>query len=104
MSGHLTEIVIGVTGVATTAAAWYFGGRQKNKNEKDDTLTRGADQIVDTSNKLLDMLNNLLTEERERTREERQHKQNCENSLAEHKLLIDDLKKKVDILEKISKK
>lgn len=104
MREYITEIVIGVTGVATTGAAWYFGGMQKNKNEKNDTLTRGADQIVDTSNKLLDMLNSLLTEERERTKEERDHRQNCENSLAEHKLLIDDLNKKVDILEKNSKK
>ena len=100
MKEHLTEIVIGVTGVATTAAAWWFGGRQRNKNESDDILTRGADQIVDTSNKLLEMLNHLLAEERERTKEEREHREMCETALAHHKRMIDELKKKVNALEK----
>jgi hypothetical protein len=100
MKEHLTEIVIGVTGVATTAAAWWFGGRQRNKVEKDDALTRGADQIVDTSNKLLSTLEALLKEERERVTEERTHREMCEASLGEHKRMIDELKRKVNALEK----
>lgn len=100
MKEHLTEIVIGITGVATTAAAWYFGGRQRTKVESDDVLMRGADSIVDTSNKLLETLKQMLEEERERTRVEHEHRQNCETLLKEHRKYIDELKRKVTQLEK----
>jgi predicted P-loop ATPase/GTPase len=62
-------------------------------------LTRGADQIVDTSNKLLETLQNLLSEERERVNEERKHRELCETSLSQHKRMIDELSKKVKQLE-----
>ena len=100
MKEHLTEIGIAITGIATTAVAWYFGGKQRSKVEADDVLMRGADSIVDTTNKLLDRLNTIVEEERTRTNEERQHRETCEASLREHKKLIDDLKKKVSALEK----
>ena len=100
MKEYTTEIVIGITGIATTAAAWYFGGRQRTKVESDEVLTKGADKIVDTTNKLLDRLNVIVEEERQRTQEERKHRETCEASLREHKRLIDDLKKKVNALEK----
>lgn len=35
MKEHITEIVIGVSGIATTAAAWFLGGRQKAQERHD---------------------------------------------------------------------
>jgi hypothetical protein len=99
MKEYYSDIAIATAGVITTAGAWFLGGRQKHKNASDEVLTRGADQIVDTSNKLLETLQNLLSEERERVNEERKHRELCETSLAQHKRMIDDLSKKVKQLE-----
>jgi hypothetical protein len=99
MKEYYSDIAIATAGVITTAGAWFLGGRQKHKNASDEVLTRGADQIVDTSNKLLETLQNLLSEERERVNEERKHRELCETSLSQHKRMIDDLSKKVKQLE-----
>lgn len=99
MKEYYSDIAIATAGVITTAGAWFLGGRQKHKNASDEVLTRGADQIVDTSNKLLETLQNLLSEERERVNEERKHRELCETSLTQHKRMIDDLSKKVKQLE-----
>jgi uncharacterized protein HemX len=99
MKEYYSEIAIATAGIITAGGAWFLGGRQQHKNHSDEVLTRGADQIVDTSNKLLETLQNLLTEERARVKEERVHKQNCEDSLAEHKRMIEALSKKVKQLE-----
>jgi uncharacterized protein Yka (UPF0111/DUF47 family) len=88
MKEHLPEIVIGIVGVATTSAAWLMGGRQRTKNEKDDTLTRGADQIVETSNKLLSTLQAMLDEER-------RHRQSCESKLDEFERKIKELEQRI---------
>jgi hypothetical protein len=99
MKEYYSDIAIATAGVITTAGAWFLGGRQKHKNASDEVLTRGADQIVDTSNKLLETLQNLLSEERERVNEERKHRELCETSLSQHKRMIDELSKKVKQLE-----
>jgi uncharacterized protein Yka (UPF0111/DUF47 family) len=88
MKEHLPEIVIGIVGVAATSAAWLMGGRQRTKNEKDDTLTRGADQIVETSNKLLSTLQAMLEEER-------RHRQSCESKLDEFEQKIKELERRI---------
>jgi len=93
MSMDNTEIAIGITGLVATMAAWRFGGRQRAKNENTDAITKGTDQIVETSSKLLAKLDQMLDEERE-------HRIACETSLGEHKELIVNLTKKVAELEK----
>jgi len=99
MKEYYSDIAIATAGVITAAGAWFLGGRQKNKNHSDEVLTRGADQIVDTSNKLLETLQHLLQEERNRVREEREHREMCEKSLKEHKDMIEVLNMKVKKLE-----
>jgi len=110
MKEYAAEIGLIIGGIITTAGGWFFGGKQASKGKTNETLTRGADQIVDTSNKLLEKLDQIATEERERTdierartETERAHKVSCEESLREHKKMINDLKKKVGKLEKIIK-
>jgi ATP-dependent protease HslVU (ClpYQ) peptidase subunit len=101
---HINEIVIGITGVVTATAAWMYGGKQKNKNEENDTLTSGTAKIVDTSNQLLDRLTQLLEQETDRVAEERKHRESCEKSLSEHKQMILELVSKVKSLETAFKK
>jgi polyhydroxyalkanoate synthesis regulator phasin len=91
-SGHSSEIAIAITGVVTSTTAWFLGGRQRAKADSTDTLTKGADQIVETSNKLLGRLDSMLEEERS-------HRAMCEKSLSEHKVMIDELNRKVKSLE-----
>jgi hypothetical protein len=101
---HINEIVIGITGVVTSIAAWMYGGKQRNKNEQNDTLTSGTAKIVDTSNALLDRLQQLLDQETLRVAAEREHRESCEKSLSEHKRMIEELMAKVKILESQIKK
>ena len=89
MKEHLSEIIITATGVMTTASAWMLGGRQKSKNETRDTLTRGADQLVDTSKKLLKIAEEAAKAERERTHE-------CQKKLAELRNRVECLEKKLN--------
>lgn len=86
MKEHTAEIVVGTIGIVTTYVAWLLGGKQQTKNSKDDTLTRGADMIVESSQKLLQTLEKMLSEER-------QHRQSCEDSLREMRAEIDELRK-----------
>ena len=85
MKEHAPEIVVATIGVVSTYVAWLLGGKQNAKNSKDDTLTRGADMIVESSQKLLQTLEKMLEEER-------QHRQTCEDSMREMKLEIDELR------------
>jgi hypothetical protein len=94
-SEHSAEIAIGVTGLVTSMTAWFLGGRQRTKNDSTDTLTKGADQIVETSNKLLGRLDAMLEEERS-------HRAMCEKALSEHKAMLDELNIKVKQLERNS--
>jgi hypothetical protein len=96
---HINEIVIGITGVVTSIAAWVYGGRQRSKNEQNETLTSGTSKIVDTSNALLDRLQQLLDQETARAASEREHRESCEKSLSEHKMMIEQLMGKVKKLE-----
>lgn len=107
MNENLPAIVTGVIGLTTTLAAWLMGGKQNAKAHKDDVITKGTDQIVETSNKLLQTLEQML-------KEERSHRTSCEASLIEHKkkmdkqdslieeqrLLIEELRKEVNQLKK----
>jgi hypothetical protein len=100
MSNYTSEVIIGVTGIVTSIAAWLYGGRQKNQNEQNDTLTSGTSKIVDTSNALLDRLQQLLDQETARTEIEREHRESCEASLREHKRMLEDLYIKYNDLQK----
>jgi peptidoglycan hydrolase CwlO-like protein len=100
MKEHIGEIVTGVVGIAAAAGAWFMGGRQAAKGAAKDTLTKGADQIVDSSNKLLQNLEKWLDMERNRAEDERKHKESCEKALNEHKQMIDKLSRKLTALEK----
>lgn len=93
MSDYKSEILISLAGIVTSITAWILGGKQSSKNQTKDTLTAGADRIVETSNKLLTRLEQMLDEETK-------HKENCEKSLKEHKRLINELRKKVENLER----
>lgn len=99
MKEYLTEIIIGTIGIATATTTWFLGGRQMTKNNNNETLVRGADSIVDSSNKLLDSLNSLVQQETARAQTEREHRENCEASLSKQRLLIDDLQRKLAKLE-----
>lgn len=93
MSETKVAIMTGITGLATTIIAWYYGGKQKAKSDSHDAITRGTDAIVDTSNKLLEMVQDMLNEER-------QHRASCEKSLTEHKTQIDQLADEIKELRK----
>jgi coenzyme F420-reducing hydrogenase alpha subunit len=100
MSSYITEIVAVGTSIASAIVGWRLGGRQRIKNENNDAITRGADQIVDSSTKLMNRLEEMLEQERTRVEIEREHRDMCEKSLREHKEILDSLKKKVDYLER----
>ena len=85
MKEHAPEIVVATIGIVSTYVAWLLGGKQTAKNSKDDTLTRGADMIVESSQKLLQTLEKMLEEER-------QHRKSCEDSLREMKSQIDEMR------------
>ncbi len=100
MKEYAGEIITGISGLAVAAGAWFMGGRQAARGKEKDSLTKGADQIVDSSNKLLQNLEKWLEMERQRAEEERKHKETCEKALTEHKQLIDRLSRKLSALEK----
>ena len=89
MDNHTGIIVTGIIGVVTTATAWALGGKQKAQNDTTETIAKGADQIVDTSNKLLDTLQTML-------QEERQHRAKCEAG-------IEELRKEVNAIKLVCK-
>jgi hypothetical protein len=96
MKDHMSDIIIGVIGITTTATAWFLGGKQRSKNDKDDTLTKGANQIVETSNNLLSTIRGYWAEERE-------HRISCEEALRKSDQRIDELERKLEQLENIIK-
>lgn len=87
------ELTIAIVGVLTTASAWFLGGKQKAKNDHNDILTKGANQIVESSNRLVEMLERLLEEERK-------HRTACEDLLLDHKKQINAMNKKIEELAK----
>jgi chromosome segregation ATPase len=91
---YTSEIVVGIIGLASAISAWFLGGRQKTKLSDRDSITNGADKIVDISNKLLESLENLL-------KQERQHRLDCEKSLREQQRQIDQLKSEINNLKKM---
>lgn len=56
-------IIGGVVTVATNAVTWILSKRRYTA-ETDNVIADGADKIVDTSNKLLEMIKQNLEEER----------------------------------------
>jgi hypothetical protein len=88
MTEYKTELLALISTVVAGWLGWRFGGKQTAKVAEKDSLTRGADQIVDTSGKLLDLLKSALEEERLRKEaeeklklEEQQHRNHCEAEL-----------------------
>lgn len=78
-----TEIILTATGLVTTITAWFLGGKHKVEAEKKiaqnnsyDPITRGADNIVSATERLIDRLEKLLEEERV-------HRATCEEKLQE---------------------
>lgn len=92
LQDHYGEIAVGIVGFIGTIIAYFTKGRQQNKNEKVDSITSGTDKIVETSNKLLERFEELLNSEQK-------HRKACEESLRNHKKMIDDTNKKVRVLE-----
>lgn len=94
---NFDEIGVGIVSLvsvmAGAASGWAMGGKQKAKNESTDAITKGTDQIVETSSKLLAKLDQMLDEERV-------GRKCCEDSLQEHKELINKLSEKIADLEK----
>ena len=103
IENYLSEILQITTAIIVTSLAWFFGGKQTSKRKTENTLTQGADQIVDTSQKLIETLDRYLSESRIREKKERMHKETCEKSLKEHKIQINKLHRKVAKLEKFLK-
>ncbi len=92
------EIGLSVLGVASASyniyLHWRLGGRQQAINSEKDTLTHGADRLIDSSNKLLDKMQLMLEQETERVNLERDHREHCENALKELREEIELLKKR----------
>lgn len=107
LSENLPIITTGVVGLVTTIAAWGLGGRHKARNEYSDSITAGTDQIVNTSKKLLETMEAMLDQERERVTAiqehaalEREHRETCEAALKEHKGLLDAIRKEIEDIKK----
>jgi len=92
MKEYTSEIILIISGIVSAVTAWKLGGKQKMKATERQSLTKGADQIVDTSSKLLDRLELMLEQET-------QHRENCEKSLRQHEKLIADLRFEVNELK-----
>jgi glutamyl-tRNA reductase len=100
LNENLPIITTGVVGLVTTIAAWSLGGRHKARNEYSDSITAGTDKIVDTSKKLLETMEAMLEQERERVVVERDHREMCEKALSEHTQLIKELRKEIEDIKK----
>ena len=99
------EIILsGVSLVTTSVAsvlAWKLGGKQRASNERADAITAGTDKIVDSSNKLLQRMDEMLVQEQERVKVERDHREMCERELKEQKAMIEELRKEINKLKKV---
>jgi len=92
------EIGLSVLGVVSASyniyLHWRLGGKQEASNSEKDTLTHGADRLIDSSNKLLDKMQQMLEQEIERVNLEREHREHCETSLKELRKEIELLKQR----------
>jgi len=93
MSEVKITLITGITGLITTYLAWVLGGKQNAKNITNEAITKGTDQIVETSTKLLTTLEKMVNDERA-------HRINCETKLDELKTEIEQLKKQFKELTK----
>jgi TolA-binding protein len=93
MSETKIAIIAGITTLATSIAAWVMGGRQATKSTEKDALTKGADQIVETSGKLLITLEKMVEDERA-------HRLNCETQLDALKGEINKLRREFNEMKK----
>lgn len=79
--------------VVTSYVAWILGGRQKSRNDTNDSITKGTDTLINTLEKLIEIANQNIESERS-------HRLSCEKSLGEHKVMIDQLRKEINQLKK----
>lgn len=108
MADYKTEILTGAIAVVTTLvatiSAYHYGGKQKNKNgalsvrnDRYESISRGADTIVETSEKLLKNLYNLIEKEQKKTHD-------CELRLKKQDEKIELQEQRIEELEKRMKK
>ena len=90
MSDYKTELIAIIAAAVTGLIGWVFGGRQKAKADKTDSITKGTDKIVDTSTKLLEKLETMLDEARKREadaikreKEAKEREDKCERAIAQ---------------------
>lgn len=92
-----TEVIISIIGFVSaltgTVTAWHFGKKQGVQNQYKqievnslDPISRGADSLISTGERMLDRLEALLIEEQK-------HKENCEAKLKEQDKKIKELYK-----------
>jgi len=89
---HTNEIIISAVGVITTAAGWMLGGRQASRRSDTGVVSDGAEQLIKTSQGLLD----YLTAQREQAENE---KSNCQAELQIQKFETEKLKLRVQTQE-----
>ena len=98
------EIGLSVLGVVSASyniyLHWRLGGKQHASNSEKDTLTHGADRLIDSSNKLLEKMQQMLEQEIERVNLERDHRELCEKALRDHQNQLDLLQREVADLKK----
>lgn len=90
---YQNQIIGAIVLVVTSYLAWILGGRQKSKNDTNDSITKGTDSLINTLEKLIEIAN-------ENIESERTHRLSCEKSLGEHKIMIDQLRKEIDQLKR----
>jgi hypothetical protein len=102
----MTRAEIGLSVVGLVSATyniylhWRLGGKQTVDNQTKDSITAGTDKIVETSNKLLEKMEQMLMQESLRTKVEKDHRESCEKQLAEHQKQINLLTKEIEKLKR----
>lgn len=96
MNEYYSQILITIGAVISTITAWNLGGKQKHKNDSTDSITKGTGSLIGSLEKLVEIMQDNLEKEVERTQIEREHRDACEMSLREHKKMIDELRKELN--------
>jgi ornithine cyclodeaminase/alanine dehydrogenase-like protein (mu-crystallin family) len=89
MDSNTTQLIIASSGILTTVSAWILGGRKKAKIDSLTIVSDGADKLVDSTLKLVDRLEQYLSEEK-------QHTNKCEERL---KIQDDKIQELQDIVK-----
>jgi hypothetical protein len=108
MSETKFAIIATASSIITAITGWWLGGRQSSKATEKDSITKGADMIVESTQKLQVLFEKLLEQETERANIEKEHKEACEKKLAEIKKENseiksenNEIKKRLNQLEKV---